>query len=211
MVATYGGRRPRLALVGLGVAVAAALAGCSSGGGAAPAGSSGRSGPGASATAGPSRSAPAGPVQGSPGTAGPGPGGSAPADGSQRSVLNNLPGDPKGGTCVAVGGRTDVRSGTMAAGNFVTARKAFADQVRIKEQPSVPLYLIPSNVKGLKTVTVKLRSTSGGTGRTVSSDRQDYADDWLYFPVDLNIPSRGTWEITATAGTNTGCFSVTFG
>jgi hypothetical protein len=99
----------------------------------------------------------------------------------------------------------------MAAGNFVTARKEFADQVRTKEHPSVALYLIPGNAKGLKTVTVKIRNVRDGTDRTVTSAEQAYAEDWLYFPVNISIPSRGTWEITATAGSNAGCFSVTFG
>jgi hypothetical protein len=226
MRATYGGRRHRLVLAGLGAGLAAAVAGCSSDGGDTPAAAGSPTGgtaastaastaagggSGGSATAGPTTTA--GRPTGSPAASvQPVPTGTpAPTDGSQRTVLNNLPGSAATGTCVAVGSRPDVRSGTMAAGNFVTARKAFTDQAPTKEQPLVSLYMIPGNSKGLTTVTVKLRNVQTGASRSMTSDDRQYAEDWLYFPVRITIPSKGTWEITANAGANTGCFSVTFG
>jgi hypothetical protein len=214
---TDGDRCRRLVLAGIGVALAAALAGCSSDDGTPAAGSAATTaatGSPAPATTGAASPATAGPIAKSTGSAAPLP---LPArtpavtNGNQGSVLNSLPGDAANGACVAVGSKPDIRSGTMAAGNFVTARKAFTDQAKTKSQPSIFLYLIPSNAKGLTKVTVKLRSTTDGTTRTTTSDQTQYADDVFYFPVNVSIPARGTWELTATSGGNTGCFSVVFG
>lgn len=218
MVATHGGWHRRLVRAGAGAAMITVMAGCSSDGGTPtaagstppPAASSG------TATGTPAATPPAasgtGPASTAPATQSPAPGpktATASPGGNQRPVLNNLPGNPAAGSCVAVGDQRDLRSGTMGAGNFVTARKAFADQAKTKSQPSVPLYLIPSNATGLSTVVVTLRK--GGTSRTATFKEQQYAEDWLYFPVRLSIPSAGTWQITATSGSNTGCFSVAFG
>jgi hypothetical protein len=215
MRGTDGQRRHRLVLAAAGVALAVALAGCSSGDGTPAADGAGSTTAvtGSSATTAAGGSATAGPTAKSTGSAAPPMPARTPAviDGNQRPVLNSLPGDAASGACVAVGGRPDVRSGTMAAGNFVTARKAFTDQAKTKSQPSVFLYLIPSAAKGLTKVTVKLRSTADGTSRTTTSDQTQYADDVLYFPVNLSIPAKGTWELTATSGGNTGCFSIAFG
>lgn len=221
MVATYGGWHRRLVRAGVGAAMVTVVVGCSSGGGTpTAAGGSGTpagtaTGTGTTASGTPTAAATSGgPAPRATATPTPAPiprTATASPDGNQRPVLNNLPGDAATGSCVNVADQRDVRSGTMGAGNFVTARKQFSDQAKTRSQPSVSLYLIPSDARGLTTVTVKLRNTRDGTTRTVSSDERQLAEDWLYFPVTLSVPSAGSWEITATAGGNTGCFRVSFG
>ena len=130
--------------------------------------------------------------------------------GNQGDVLASLPGDPSG-DCVEVGDLRDVRSGTMAAGNFATARQQFADQVGTKSQPTVFLYLIPSDSRKPGAVSVRLQQVPSGPERTIKSDVMATADRWRYFPVNLSIPAEGTWRITATTRKAKGCFLVTFG
>ena len=130
--------------------------------------------------------------------------------GNQGDVLASLPGDPSG-DCVEVGDLRDVRSGTMAAGNFATARQQFADQVGTKSQPTVFLYLIPSDSRKPGAVSVRLQQVPSGPERTIKSDVMATADRWRYFPVNLSIPDKGTWRITATTRKAKGCFLVTFG
>ena len=55
----------------------------------------------------------------------------------QAKVLNSLPGTTATNTCVAVGAHTTLRSGSIAAGNFVTARKSFSEQYRKTELPEL--------------------------------------------------------------------------
>ena len=130
--------------------------------------------------------------------------------GNQGDVLASLPGDPSG-DCVEVGDLRDVRSGTMAAGNFATARQQLADQVGTKSQPTVFLYLIPSDSRKPGAVSVRLQQVPSGPERTIKSDVMATADRWRYFPVNLSIPAEGTWRITATTRKAKGCFLVTFG
>ena len=130
--------------------------------------------------------------------------------GNQGDVLASLPGNASG-DCVEVGDLRDVRSGTMAAGNFATARQQFADQVGTKSQPTVFLYLIPSDSRRPGAVTVRLQQVPGGPARTIKSEVMETADRWRYFPVNLSIPAEGTWRITATTRKAKGCFLVTFG
>lgn len=131
--------------------------------------------------------------------------------GDQSSVLSSLPGSAKSG-CVAVGERSDVRSGTMAAGNFVTARKAFADQAKTVPAPTINLYLIPADARTLRKVTLTLEQVGGQhLKRTFTSTSVQDADQWKYFAVQASVPAAGTWRLRATSNTSTGCFDVVFG
>jgi hypothetical protein len=131
--------------------------------------------------------------------------------GDQSPVLSSLPGSAKSG-CVAVGKRTDVRSGSMAAGNFETARKQFTDQAGSVPAPTVNLYLIPADARSLSKVTLTLEQVGGQhLKRSVTSTSVQDAEQWKYFSVQTSVPAAGTWRLRATSGASTGCFEVTFG
>ena len=134
---------------------------------------------------------------------------SAPVNGSQKSVLDSLPGST-GSSCVQVGSQRDVRSGGVAVGNFADARKQYASQPG-KEQPEVTMYVIPSSTAATK-ATIQLAPVGhAGTTKTFSTSSVQKADEWNYFSVAMTVPSAGSWRLTATAGKDTGCFVVTFG
>jgi hypothetical protein len=196
------------------LALAVALAAGCSGGSAAPsaATSSTASATGAASSSGTSSPAPT-PGAGAAGGASTGvsrPTGPARA-GDQSQVLTSLPGSPRPG-CVVVGDRADVRSGTMAAGNFVRAREEFRRLAASQPQPSIFLYVIPGDARRPRSVTVQLRQLSGGTARrTVTSSSVQDADQWKYFAVNVFVPGPGTWRLTTRAGADRGCFDVTFG
>lgn len=131
--------------------------------------------------------------------------------GDQSPVLAALPGSAKAG-CVAVGDRTDVRSGTLAAGNFATARQQFKDQASSVPQPTVNLYIIPADARRLQSVTVTLEQVGGKhVVRKVTSSSVQDAEQWQYFAVQLTVPTAGTWRVRAASGRDVGCFDVRFG
>jgi hypothetical protein len=45
---------------------------------------------------------------------------------------------------------------------------------------------------------------------TVRSRALESAAQWHYFPVHLQIPSRGTWRFQVTIGGDRGCFVASF-
>jgi hypothetical protein len=131
-------------------------------------------------------------------------------DGSQKAVLAALPGAASG--CVAVGSKTDVRSGAMAAGNFASARKEYASQPKGPEDPVVTLYAIPQDAKAMPGLTVTMKRLSGSEpARTVRSTSSETANSWSYYNVRLPVSAAGTWRLTMAAGSNKGCFDVSFG
>lgn len=130
---------------------------------------------------------------------------------SQVTVLKSLPGPAKQ-TCSTVGAKRDVRSGNFAAGNFVQARKEFrSTSSGAGDGSTVHLYLIPQDAASMSGVRVHLAPVSGKTeGHTTTSHSVNTANGWQYYSVDLKVPSPGTWRITASSGSNRGCFDVSF-
>lgn len=126
--------------------------------------------------------------------------------GRQDSVLARLPGSKKAG-CVSVGDERDVRSGSMAAGNFADARKGFAKD----SKAAFTFYFIPATTAEDTTVSVTLARPDGSAAQTVESKNYETADVVRYYPAALTVPEDGTWRITATAGKDKGCWDVTFG
>jgi hypothetical protein len=126
----------------------------------------------------------------------------------QAHVLDSLPGS-RSATCAVVGPRTDVRAGTMAAGNFQVARRKYASEAGHMEAPEVFLYVIPQRAKHLHKVTVSVDPASGPP-HTVTSTSVERADVWRYFAVNLPIPGAGAYRLTMVSGPNRGCFDVTF-
>lgn len=210
----------------LAAAGVAALAGCSSsgGGGAGPALTSAASAPGSAASTpvlgptvpsiapGTTADVSRGSTSAPPATVGPSAPFPTPSNGrgagtetDQAGVLNALPGRTSPG-CVSVGARaTDVRSGSVAAGNFATARHSYASGTH-----TVFLYLIPQHAKGLHRATITLTPRSGGSPATITSTQVDQAAQWQYFSVDLPVPAPGAYRLTMAAGSDHGCFDVTF-
>lgn len=128
------------------------------------------------------------------------------APGRQDSVLAALPGDSSPG-CVAVEDERDVRSGSMAAGNFVDARNQFAES----PDSAIPLYFIPEATEGDLELVVELEEVKGSASDVLRSSALQTANQWRYFSVAAKIPKPGVWRITASAGkANAGCWEVRF-
>jgi hypothetical protein len=128
---------------------------------------------------------------------------------NQTSVLKSLPGSASS-ACGAVGSSTtDLRAGSMAAGNWKNARTDFRKQWHSAEVPTLNMYAIPQNVKGLHSL--KLTVTKrGGAAKTITVKGLQPADVWSYFALQVPIPQPGSYRLTMVAGANRGCFDVTF-
>jgi hypothetical protein len=130
--------------------------------------------------------------------------------GNQVSVLGSLPGSSSR-RCAVVGNRADVRSHTLAAGNFEIARKQYARSKGL-ERPPVFVYVIPQHSSHLRKLTVRITQLRpAGKVRTVSSTSVQEADIWRYYAVNLPLGTAGTYRLSMTSGPDTGCFVVTFG
>lgn len=129
---------------------------------------------------------------------------------TQKLVLNSLPGSSKAGSCVDVGAQRDVRSGTMAVGNFQAALKSFKSQYGHSPEPTVNLYVIPAHrsMPGAH-VTLTPVTTKGKTVTTKSTSVES-ADVWQYYSVQLSVPASGTWRLKVSSGPDSGCFTVSF-
>jgi hypothetical protein len=127
----------------------------------------------------------------------------------QAAVLDTLPGS-SGAGCVSVGNRTDVRSGPIGMGNFAQQRAAYrAAKGGAAGQPLF-FYVIPTQLPG-STVSVTMTPVSAhGDSRTIHAGSAQQAGRWTYFPVSVTYPAPGTWRIVATAGSERGCFLVSF-
>lgn len=112
------------------------------------------------------------------------------------------------GPCAVVGEQRTVQSGGFIAGDFAAYRKMWPDYVKLAWTP-----LDQSAVPGTLTVTAervpnpeeKALMFTFGNGR-------DYAEanSQRFFPSAVPLPERGTWRLIAQAGTNTGCFELSF-
>jgi hypothetical protein len=127
------------------------------------------------------------------------------------SVLTRLP-NPAG-SCPAVGGGRDVRSGSMAAGPFDTAKKQFATSRSTSPEPTkVRLYWIPKSGKAVSGGLV-LKVTKVAAGAKTNTVRDGVVSDAAgvsFYDSQVPIAGPGTWQIKATSGQDTGCFRVTF-
>lgn len=128
---------------------------------------------------------------------------------NQTRVLKSLPGSPSA-TCVAVAKHTTVRAGSIAAGNFQTARQSFSSQFGTTEVPQLNLYVIPKHAKAMKKLTVTVKPLGGGKAETVSSTQVEKADQWRYYAVELPVVSPGEYRLSMVSGADKGCFNITF-
>ena len=133
----------------------------------------------------------------------------AKAPDSQGKVLNDMPGPTKS-KCVVVGDRSDVRSGSLAMGNFANARKAFRAAKNVYEAPPSSFYVIPKSVNGTRVV-VTAKNVSGKVDPvTVKSTQVEEAAQWKYFPVELQLTASGTWQFEVEVNKTHGCFVAKF-
>ena len=128
---------------------------------------------------------------------------------AQGAVLAHLPG-PARSTCVTVGARSVVRSGQVGMGSFSQARSVFAQaKTPYNAAPSF-FYVIPRHrAAGAVTVVASRPGTQVAPVR-VRSDDLESAAQWRYFPIHLQIPSRGTWRFQVSVDGDRGCFVASF-
>jgi hypothetical protein len=114
--------------------------------------------------------------------------------------------------CVGVGRDRDVRSGGFLAGPFGVDEQLFGDSYQqYGQRNEVKIYWIPLEVDHMSTLTVHAtlladRSVTRRVELTqVAAEGRD-----VFYPSAVPIPVPGTWELTADAGPNRGCFIVTF-
>lgn len=128
---------------------------------------------------------------------------------TQGAVLAHLPG-PSQSTCVPVGARSVVRSGQIGMGSFADARSVFAKaKTPYNAAPSF-FYVIPHSRTAAAATVVATRPGSRLSPVEVRSSHLEKAAQWRYFPVHLQIPSRGTWRFEVTVDGDRGCFVATF-
>jgi hypothetical protein len=127
----------------------------------------------------------------------------------QSTVLASLPGSTSS-TCENVGSYTDLRSGSIAAGNFAHARAQYTESAALTPVPQVDLYAIPRHAAMLTTLTITVDPTGAGPTKTLTSTSVQQADAWTYFAVQLPVPAPGGYQITMVSGADRGCFLVTF-
>jgi hypothetical protein len=124
-----------------------------------------------------------------------------------------LPGDPSG-ACVDADGQRDVRSGTMGAGTFSEAAEFYAEHGDAQYQ--VSLHWIPAHTETLAGLIVRATQVTGGNAtfefeQTEASELVDESGTWrYYYTTSFAIPAPGRWQLEATSGEDTGCFTVTF-
>jgi hypothetical protein len=134
----------------------------------------------------------------------------------QADAFRHVPGSSSY-RCVRVGHYRDVRSGGFLAGPFGVGEQLFAQFYRqYGLRSEVKVYWIPLNVDHMSALTVHVtllaaRSVSRTVELTQVATAQLAAGiNIVFYPSAIPIPLPGTWELTASAGTNRGCFIVTF-
>jgi hypothetical protein len=127
----------------------------------------------------------------------------------QSTVLAALPGS-SASSCENVGTHTDLRSGSIAAGNFAHARTQYTQTPASTKVPEVDLYVIPQHAATLTSLTITVDPTGAGATTTLTSKSVEQADAWSYFAVQLPVPAAGGYQLSMVSGPDRGCFLVTF-
>jgi hypothetical protein len=128
---------------------------------------------------------------------------------SQTSVLTSLPGSREPG-CVDVGRHRDMRSGSVAMGDFATARAAYHRDGGAYDAPPLFFYVIPQS-RSVRAVTVTATRVDGTSAPVHLTSRQvEQAAQWSYFPLHLVLPAAGTWRFRVSASDQQGCFVASF-
>ncbi|RLV47607.1 hypothetical protein D9V37_15700 [Nocardioides mangrovicus] len=98
-----------------------------------------------------------------------------------------------------------MRSGRLAMGDFVSARRLFAHGGSAYDAAESFFYVIPTSSR-LTSARVTFSPVSGGGKTTTVTTRQhEEAAQWTYYPVHVKL-TPGVWRLTAVSGTDRGCF-----
>jgi hypothetical protein len=130
---------------------------------------------------------------------------------TQTGAFRGMPGSPAD-RCVRVGNHRDVRSGGFLAGNFGADEQRFAAAYQqTRRHTAVKIYWIPLHVDHMPELAVQATLLPGRTvTRTYHQNQVAAGTDIVFYPSGVPIPVPGTWQLTAKAGPNQGCFIVTF-
>lgn len=130
---------------------------------------------------------------------------------TQTGAFRGMPGS-SADRCVRVGNHRDVRSGGFLAGNFGADERGFAAAYRqTRRHTAVKIYWIPLHVDHMSELAVQASLLPGHTvTRTYSQTQAAAGGGHVFYPSAVPIPVPGTWQLTAQAGPNKGCFIVTF-
>jgi hypothetical protein len=129
----------------------------------------------------------------------------------QTDAFRHVPGSSSY-RCVDVGHNRDVRSGGILAGPFGVDEQLFAEfYEHYGQRNEVKVYWIPLDVDHMSTLTVHATLLAARSiSRTVELSQVAAEGNDVFYPSAIPIPVPGTWELTARAGPNRGCFIVTF-
>jgi hypothetical protein len=139
----------------------------------------------------------------------PTPGKQPPPRANQSSVLNSLPGSSSQ-ACGNVGSHTDLRAGSVAAGNFQTAQHEFRAGYGKSESVQLNMYVIPQHAQHMHKVRATIQPVGGGQGQTVTSTSVEQADTSRYFAIQIPMSRPGNYKFTFVTGQDRGCFIASF-
>ncbi len=126
---------------------------------------------------------------------------------NQGTVLNSLPGSSST-SCVEVASHSTVRAHTIAAGDFVAARRAYRQGGSGSSTPT--FQVIPEHSRSMREAVVTVDPLNGGGTRTVRSRAINTAGDVKYYSVDIPIAAPGNYRLTMRSGDDSGCFLTSF-
>jgi hypothetical protein len=128
---------------------------------------------------------------------------------NQQSVLASLPGSSSP-SCAEVGSNSNLRSGSVAVGNFVSARKQYRSTVDTTEVPELSMYVIPLHAAHLRSATVTVDPQGKGATKKVTTRAVQQADASQYFSLQVPIAAPGRYRLSVASGPDRGCFLVSF-
>ena len=130
---------------------------------------------------------------------------------TQTGAFHGMPGSPVD-RCVRVGNHRDVRSGGFLAGNFGADEQGFAAAYQqTRRHTAEKIYWIPLHVGRMSQLAVQVTLLPGrALTRTYHQTQTATGGGHVFYPSEVPIPVSGTWQLTAKAGPNEGCFIVTF-
>jgi hypothetical protein len=129
----------------------------------------------------------------------------------QTDAFRRVPGSSSY-QCVRVDHHRDVRSASFRAGPFGIDQQLFASfYQQYRKRSEVKIYWVPLRVGHMSRLTVHATLLSArSVSRTVEISQVAAVNDFVFYPSAIPIPVPGTWEFTANAGPNRGCFIATF-
>ncbi len=133
-----------------------------------------------------------------------------PPGATQTSIFRDATGSPAD-KCVRVDDHRDVRSGGFLAGNFAADEQLYVGTQQQTQMPkATKIYWIPLHVGHMPELVVQATLLSGHAHTRAYQDQVAAGSGHVFYPSVVPIPVPGTWKLVAIAGSNKGCFIVTF-